>query len=68
MTSSQRGRRGDRIEFYSWAQMALMRPTPYSPTQEGWGCPTPHGGPPVPVGAVPQHAWYPACKCRSRRI
>lgn len=56
MTSSQRGRSGDRIEFYSWAQMALMRPTPYSPKQAGWGCPTPHGGLPVPVGAVPQHA------------
>lgn len=56
MTSSRRGRRGDGTECYSWAQMALMRPSPSPAKREGWGRPTPHGGLLVPVGAVPQHA------------
>lgn len=62
MTSSRRARRGDGIEFYSWAQMALMRPTPSPAQAGGLGPPNSPRGLPVPVGAVPQHARYPACK------
>lgn len=54
MTSSGRGQSGDGTEFYSWAQMAFVRGLP--PGQEGWGCPTPHCGFLVPVGAVPRYA------------